>query len=60
MKRTGDNHFSLNGVGKIGFPLKARMTSIAGETVGGEIKKMENKIFQDSGVQYKGFKAGNS
>ena len=55
-KRSDDNHFIWSGVGKIDFPLRARLTSVAGETVGGDIPKLLNDKDQDSGFQYKPFK----
>eukprot|EP00794_Sanderia_malayensis_P003439 gene3439-3934_t len=55
--RASDNHFTLNGLGEMKFPLRARLTSIAGETVGGDIPKLENDKDQDSGFQYKSFKS---
>ena len=47
-----------NGVGKIDFPLRTRLTSITGETVGGDITKLVNDKDQDSGFQYKPIKEG--
>eukprot|EP00794_Sanderia_malayensis_P003440 gene3440-3935_t len=55
--RASDNHFILSGLGEIKFPLRTRLTSIAGETVGGDIPKLENDKDQDSGFQYKSFKS---
>ena len=59
-KRTDDNHFVWSGVGKIDFPLRTRLTSVAGETVGGDIPKLINDKDQDSGFQYKKFKEGKN
>eukprot|EP00795_Rhopilema_esculentum_P013951 gene13951-4910_t len=58
-KRTADNHFVWSGVGKIDFPLRTRLTSISGETVGGDIQKLINDKDQNSGFQYKKLKEVN-
>ena len=50
----------MNGLGEMKFPMKTRVTSVAGETVGGDIPKLVNDKDQDSGFQYKGFKTGEA
>ena len=57
-KRTDDSHFVVSGLGKLTFPMQARITSIIGETLGSTIDSLINDKDQDSGVQYKSFKEG--
>ena len=36
MEKTGDNYFSINGVGEMQLPKRFRLTSISGEQLSGE------------------------
>ena len=57
LKRTGDNHFTGDGLGKIAMPLKVRLTAVTGEQKETVIPFMLTSDIP-SGVQFSGFKAG--
>ncbi|XP_067042417.1 uncharacterized protein [Acropora muricata] len=57
LKRTGDNYFTGDGLGKIEIPLKVRLTAVTGEQKETVIPFMLTSDIP-SGVQFSGFKAG--
>lgn len=58
MERGGNNHFIMNNIGKINFPIKVRLTSISNEQLESSIEKLENEIDLPSKIQFSGFSAG--
>ena len=57
LKRTGDNYFTGDGLGKIEMPLKVRLTAVTGEQKETVIPSMLTSDIP-SGVQFSGFETG--
>ena len=58
LKRTGDNYFIGDGLGKVDFPMTVRVTAVTGEQREAVLPSMQNDNNILSNVQFSGFKAG--
>lgn len=58
MKRGSNNHFLINNLGEIKFPIKVRLTSISNEQLESAIDKLENDVDVSSTIQFSGFSTG--
>ena len=58
MEKTGDNYFSINGLGEIKFPKRFRLTSISGEQLVSTVPGIANNENIATGIQYSDFNPG--
>jgi len=58
LKRTGDNYFIGDGLGKVDFPMTVRVTAVTGEQREVVLPSMENDKNILSDVQFSGFAVG--
>jgi len=56
LKKTDDNYFTSEGLGKVTFPIKARLTSITNEKLETTITTLKNDESFPSDVQFSGIK----
>ncbi|CAH3193360.1 unnamed protein product, partial [Porites evermanni] len=55
MEKTGDNYFSINGVGEVQFPKRFRLTSISGEQLLSTVPGIKNDENIPTDIQYSDF-----
>ena len=58
LKRTSDNYFIGDGLGKVDFPMTVRVTAVTGEQREAVLPSMQNDNNILSTVQFSGFGAG--
>ena len=58
LKRTTDNYFVGDGLGKVDFPMTVRVTAVTGEQKEAVLPSMQNDNNILSNVQFSGFAAG--
>lgn len=58
LKRTSDNHFVGDGLGKVDFPMTVRVTAVTGEQREAVLQSMQNDNNIMSNVQFSGSGAG--
>ena len=55
MEKTGDNDYSINGVGEMQFPKRFRLTSISGEQLVSTVPGIKNDENIPTDIQYSDF-----
>ena len=60
LKRTSDNYFVGDGLGKVAFPMTVRVTAVTGEQREAVLPSMQNDNNILSNVQFSGFGAGGT
>ena len=58
IEKTGDNHFSINGLGKIKFPKRFWLASISGEQLVSTVPGIANNENIATEIQYSDFNPG--
>ena len=60
LKRTSDNYFVGDGLGKVDFPMTVRVTAVTGEQREAVLPSMQNDNNILSNVQFSGFGTGGT
>ena len=58
LKRTSDNYFVGDGLGKVDFPMTVRVTAVTGEQKEAVLPSMQNDKNIPTDVQFSGYAAG--